>query len=341
MRILVLGGTRFIGRAVVADLLGAGHDVTVFHRGERGCDGSDGARHLHGDRRALDTFSSELRTLAPDVAVDMACMFERDAVEAVRVLRAIAARAMVISSVDVYRAYGRLHGSEPGPLEPLPLSEDAPLRDKLYPYRGEEANPDMDDYDKIPVERAYLSDPELPGAVVRLPAVHGEHDYQRRLFMEAWRFHFRRPYILLQSEAASWAWPRASVANVARAIAVVATNPATAARIYNAPVDPPMTQRQWLERCASVTGWPGEIIEIPGAALPEHLRQPINFAQSMIVKDSRARAELPYTDVISTDEGIRRAIEWELSHDPPRPGSKVLDFDAEDATLTAYRARGA
>ena len=41
-------------------------------------------------------------------------------------LRGVARRLVVISSQDVYRAYGRFHGKEPGPLEPLPVTEDSP-----------------------------------------------------------------------------------------------------------------------------------------------------------------------------------------------------------------------
>jgi hypothetical protein len=42
------------------------------------------------------------------------------------------ARAVVLSSGDVYRAYGLFTGLEKGPLEPTPLHEDAPLRQALY-----------------------------------------------------------------------------------------------------------------------------------------------------------------------------------------------------------------
>src|SRR5262245_19416054 len=49
MRIVVIGGTRFSGRAFKAAATAAGHDVTLFHRGA-GEDPFPGATHIHGDR---------------------------------------------------------------------------------------------------------------------------------------------------------------------------------------------------------------------------------------------------------------------------------------------------
>jgi hypothetical protein len=40
-------------------------------------------------------------------------------------------RVVAISSQDVYLAYGRLTGLEPGPAEPVPLTEHSPLRTRL------------------------------------------------------------------------------------------------------------------------------------------------------------------------------------------------------------------
>ncbi|MGW7409009.1 reductase, partial [Streptomyces sp. NPDC054833] len=47
MRLLVLGGSEFVGRAVVESALGRGWEVTVFHRGRHAP--SAGVRSLHGD----------------------------------------------------------------------------------------------------------------------------------------------------------------------------------------------------------------------------------------------------------------------------------------------------
>ncbi|HEX6401522.1 MAG TPA: epimerase [Actinomycetota bacterium] len=50
MKLLVIGGTRFFGRAAVEFAVGRGHEVTVFHRGEWEPDGFPDVEHLHGDR---------------------------------------------------------------------------------------------------------------------------------------------------------------------------------------------------------------------------------------------------------------------------------------------------
>ncbi|HEX4791434.1 MAG TPA: NAD-dependent epimerase/dehydratase family protein [Actinospica sp.] len=49
MRILIIGGGRFLGRAFAAEALAAGHQVTVFNRGKTSVD-LDGVRVVHGDR---------------------------------------------------------------------------------------------------------------------------------------------------------------------------------------------------------------------------------------------------------------------------------------------------
>src|SRR5919205_636164 len=50
MRLLILGGTIFLGRHVAAEALARGHDVTLFHRGRHGAGLFPEAEHRHGDR---------------------------------------------------------------------------------------------------------------------------------------------------------------------------------------------------------------------------------------------------------------------------------------------------
>jgi NAD(P)-dependent dehydrogenase (short-subunit alcohol dehydrogenase family) len=113
MRILVLGGTRFVGPHVVRELLDAGQQVVVFHRGETESERVAGAEHVHGDFRDFERHLPVLLAFEPDVVVDL-CAFRRDDGRRVRAFKGVARRGVVASSADVYRAFGRVHRTEPG-----------------------------------------------------------------------------------------------------------------------------------------------------------------------------------------------------------------------------------
>src|SRR6266850_6677989 len=181
MRVLLIGGTGFIGPFVSAELKRLGHDVDVFHRGRTHA--APGPREIFGDRRRLTDSAAELRALAPDVVVDLILSSGRQAKELMTVFRGATSRVVALSSCDVYRACGVLHGSEPGPLEPLPLTESSALRTKLQTYPPDRVKMLQqvfgwldEEYDKIPVEREILGDRDLPGTVLRLPMVYGPGD---------------------------------------------------------------------------------------------------------------------------------------------------------------------
>ena len=136
MRILVIGGTAFIGPHVVTRLRATHHTVALFHRGQTEAALPRDVTHIHGERHRLADFARVFRRFDPEVVLDMIPTAQYEAQAVMSIFMGIARRVVAISSIDVYRAYGRLHGTEPGPVEPVPLTEDAPLRQVLYPYRG-------------------------------------------------------------------------------------------------------------------------------------------------------------------------------------------------------------
>ena len=68
-----------------------------------------------------------MRASGADVVLDMVPFLDKGG-HGVMHFRGVADRAVVITSCDVYRAFGRLWRSEPGQPEPVPLTEDSPLR---------------------------------------------------------------------------------------------------------------------------------------------------------------------------------------------------------------------
>ena len=266
MRVLVIGGVSFIGLAVTRELLAGGHEVALYHRGRTEPDEARGATHIHGDRDDLEAARPQIEAFQPDVAIHMIAMTEAQATAFTRALRGVAKRAVVISSQDVYRAFGRVNGIETGEPDATPLREDAPLRERLYPYRGEQprAADDparwMDEYDKILVERAVMAEPALPCAVIRLPAVYGPHDSRRRFRQWLKRMDDGRPAILMDAAEARWRWTYGYVEDMAHAITLAALDPHSAGNIYNAGELDTLSMEERARAVAEAAGWRGRIV---------------------------------------------------------------------------------
>jgi nucleoside-diphosphate-sugar epimerase len=347
MRVLIIGGTGFTGPHTVRRLLDAGHEVTVFHRGRTEGDLPPEVRHLHcpsavmGDRTSFLDFADELRRLAPEVVLDMMAVTAADAETVTGLFRGVARRLVVASSQDVYQAYGIINGTEEAAIVPSPMSEDAPLRQRLYPYRTDPPRAAdhparwMDDYDKILVERTVLGTPELPGTVLRLPMIYGPDDRQRRMFAHLKRMVDGRPAILLEEGLAQWRWTRAYSENVAEALALAVMDDRAAGRVYNVGETEPLTMKEWVEAIAAAAGWTGRILIVPTDLLPEDMRTTINVRQDLVSTSRRIREELGYREPVDPRAGIARTAAWERAHPPEKFDPKQFDYPAEDAVFAS------
>lgn len=164
MRLLMLGGTEFAGRAVVEAALGRGWEVTVFHRGRH--EPPAGVRSLHGDRTAPDGLAA-LAEGDWDVVVDTWSAAPRAVRDTARLLAGRVRRYVYVSSRSVY-AWPRTGGCD----------EDAALVD------GASADAEQTDYarDKRGGELAALDSFGAEGALlVRAGLILGPYENVGRL----------------------------------------------------------------------------------------------------------------------------------------------------------------
>jgi nucleoside-diphosphate-sugar epimerase len=336
MRILVIGGTGFIGARVLRHLLDQGHEVMVFHRRQTGTSLPPTIQYILGDRRALPSFEATFRQFSPQVALDVIPYSEEDALTLVQTLRGITERVVALSSQDVYRAYGIFTRLEEGLLDPTPYEENAPLRTRLYPYHALALGPDelSYHYEKILVERAVMNEPDLRGTILRLPQVYGPGDPHHRLFDYLKRMDDGRRAILLGEAQSEWRWTRGYVEDVAAAIALAVTDERAAGRIYNVGEPEALSEAEWVRAVGKVVGWDGEVVAMPEEMLPAHLVAPYDWRQSLAARTSRIRTELGYEEKIQREEALQWAVEWERANPMVEIDAKRFDYAAEDLALS-------
>lgn len=343
MKVLLIGGTGFIGPHVATALLRAGHHVTVFHRGKTSA--PEGAEEVFGDRQFLQDHQIEFRRQNFDVVIDFVLSSGRQALQLMDTFRGIARRVVALSSMDVYRAWGVFNGFDTGDLQELPVTEDSDLRashnvyppavlarmrDLIYPWVD-------DEYDKIPVEQAVLSEAKLPGTVLRLPMIYGPGDPVHRFHPVLKRMDDGRRQIIFADDDAAMRTPRGYVQDVAAAIALAATLPQAAGRIYNVCETESFSELDWAKKIATAANWSGEFVILPHARTPKHLVWPGNTAQHLVATSDRIRKELGYSESIPHDEAIRRTIDWERANPPAQPLAQ-FDYPAEDEALAQFKA---
>lgn len=115
MRLLVLGGTRFVGRAIVVEAVRQDHEVTTFNRGRTGED-VPGASAVRGDRESFENLEALARQGPWDVVIDTSGYVPAVVGAAAATLSEVAGAYIFVSTVSVYPEWPA-----------APVSEDSPV----------------------------------------------------------------------------------------------------------------------------------------------------------------------------------------------------------------------
>ena len=326
MRVFLIGGTGFVGPALVEQLLQRGHEVTLLHRGQTHDVRTTDAI---GDRNDVTKLSEAIESAVPNVVVDMIPFTARDAETVQQACNDSVERVVALSSIDVYLAYGRIKKTELGPPQLTPMTEESELRQTDEP-EGPES-------DKISVERSYLGNASLPATILRLPAFYGARDKYRRLRDYLKRMDDGRDSILLGDSIAPWKFSRGYVDNVAHAIVLAVENASVAGEIYNVAEPQAMTELEFVQAIGRAAEWQGDVKVIPDSQLPEYLQPKADFSQDWDVDSSKIRSQIGYSEIVEIDDAIRRSIQWERDN-PPDVEPFEIDYEQEDRAIQARRA---
>lgn len=150
MKVLIIGGTRFIGTFVVELLLSKGHELALFHRKKLNNDALINAKHIYGDFEKVQEKITEIRKFSPDIVLDMIAKTEEHANRLIALCNKInCKKVVVISSGDVYRAYENIIGIKKGNIRPVPIKEGNELRTIYFPLKSFNMGKTANKYEKI------------------------------------------------------------------------------------------------------------------------------------------------------------------------------------------------
>ncbi|MFF8617911.1 NAD-dependent epimerase/dehydratase family protein [Streptomyces sp. NPDC015350] len=177
MRILVLGGTWFLGRAVVADALGRGWEVTVFNRGRSAPDPA-GVRAVHGNRTSIDDIRRLVHEGPWDAVIDTSSsdLAPREVLLSARALGDQTDRWVHVSTVSVYAQWPRNALTETSSLLDAPADADA-----SFGYTGADGTPTAYGFQKAGGERAVSSVFGDEAVFLRPGVILGPGEYVGRL----------------------------------------------------------------------------------------------------------------------------------------------------------------
>jgi nucleoside-diphosphate-sugar epimerase len=291
LRVLVIGGTRFMGYHLVWRLLAGGHQVTVLNRGRTPDPFGARVQRIQGDRASLKALLAGRRF---EAAVDFIAYAADDVAQAVEALPGVA-HYVLISTGQVYLVREGCprparESDYEGPLMAAP--KEAADRAEWDYGMGKRGAEDV-------LHEAFRSR-NFPGTVLRIPVVNGERDNSRRLEGYLWRLLDGNP-LLLPSVPAGEPSPLRHVYchDVVRAIESLLTGEDVMGQAYNVCQQEAPTLLELITLLAELMGARPCLVEasaeqLAAAGLAPRAVSPFSSRWISHLDPARAMAELDF-----------------------------------------------
>jgi nucleoside-diphosphate-sugar epimerase len=325
MKVLVIGGTSFIGRHLVKELCDAGHDVAVMHRKE-----THGlprrVENLTADRNDAESVQQALDERRFDVVYDNVYDWERGttAAQVEATIRAVGDRLHRYIFMSSVAAYGDgLNHKESDPLAPDYHAD---------PYAGNKAT----------TERLLFrmhAQTGLPLVTFRPPFVYGPHNpYYREAFF--WdRLRAGRPIIIPGDGHRLMQF--AYVNDVVEALVRSMEEPRAVGEAFNMGDTKPLTQVEVVERLAKAANTEANLVRIPRDVIQQAggnaMQEPFYFGEYFdmppITMNIGKVTRLLKMKLTPFDVGLKETYRWYTRNVKPRtPG-----FEFDDKVLAMVK----
>lgn len=319
MKVLVLGGTRFLGPFVVDELLRRGHEVAVLSRGT--ADFARLVRRCTGDASDPADLRRAARSWRPEAVVDM---LHHSPEHAEVVARAFAGRV----TRSVHLSCAAVYGSNP----------ICPVDEQTETLRPDRALPELAAQiraDEVVLKAA--ADGKLPAVVMRLAELYGPRDPRCGEWFFAKRVLDGRKRIALP-DAGLHICHRGFAQNMAWGIAQALTAAKAVGQVYNLGEEKLYTLAQVAQGVARALDYEWDLYSVPG-----HLWT-TPYARTSFFDLRKARAHLRYRDRMIPRDGLELTMAW-LCQQPRGdvwawPGIEApFDYAREDALIEEHGAR--
>ncbi len=303
MKVLILGGTGVISRAIVDRLLKDNHDVVIFNRGNKKLAFAGEVEHIKGDRLQREEFETSMRKKKFDAMIDMICFNVADAKSTVAAFRNNVEQIIVCSSIAVYKR----------PYKTVPTVEAAEelYDDPVFSYA----------FDKAEIERylhRVIQEENLPITIIRPSLTFGPGAANIGVLRQNYgiidRIRKGKPLVMFGDGSTPWSFT--FVPDLAKGFVGVLGNKKSYGEAYHVSNEERTIWEDLYLEFGNIVGKTPHIVHIPSELLQKaapnlcgHLYFEKTYAG--LFDNSKIKRDVPqFKADISLNQGLRTIVDW-------------------------------
>lgn len=333
-KVLIIGGSKFIGKEIAKKAYENKFNVTLFNRGRNNIESHFNI--IQGDVNSILDHKEHFLKEKFDFVIHCICNTEKHSQDLVNIFQNTSTKLIVLSSQDCYEAFQFLVRNTE--ISDFPINENSNITDIKY-YWKEIYKGHIDDYDKNLMSNILIdayNNKLINTTIFRLPMVYGPNDYQfaGRHGQIIKRIIDKQENYIIASSDYHKIYTFAYVENIAEAIIYSLSKNITDGKIYNLGDEKVRTWKQWSELFAKYNNFEFKFSVLPDEIMNDSKSLCNTMPQHFISDASLFSLETGFKEPISLEEAIKRTFNYAFEN------KEVLNFEIdykdENAKLEKY-----